>query len=153
MTLYLVRHASAGDRSSWRGSDDERPLDGRGLDQSDWLAALLGVEPITAILSSHFVRCRQTVSPLASRLGLDIVDEPALAEGASRDAARRVVTKLIDSTAVLCSHGDVIPELLGLLQGEGIPLVGKAANAKASVWRLDVEHGAVQRAVYLPPGV
>jgi broad specificity phosphatase PhoE len=153
MTLYLVRHGSAGDRGHWHGPDSERPLDARGREQAEWLAALLECVPITAILSSRYTRCGQTVGVLAARRGLTVVDEPGLAEGASRQSARLVISRLANTPAVLCSHGDVIPELLATLRSEGTAIVGKPANAKASVWRLDVTDGTVTRAVYLPPGV
>jgi len=35
VTLLLVRHGSAGDRESWVGDDDERPLDVEGLAQAE----------------------------------------------------------------------------------------------------------------------
>lgn len=154
MTLYLVRHASAGERARWKGDDRSRPLDERGRDQAAWLADLLGPHPIARVLSSPYERCRQTVEPLATRLGLPVVDDQALAEGASVPAARALVGVLASAgaDAVLCSHGDVIPDLLDVLSDEDVPLVGKRAVAKGSVWRLDARDGRIVRGVYVPPG-
>ena len=35
VTLLLIRHGSAGDRETWTGEDDERPLDDEGTSQED----------------------------------------------------------------------------------------------------------------------
>ena len=41
MTVYLVRHAKAGDRDSWREDDRLRPLSGRGRLQARALVDVL----------------------------------------------------------------------------------------------------------------
>ena len=67
MTLHLVRHAAAGDRSRWDGDDLERPLDERGRLQAESLADFFADTPIRAVWSSMATRCSQTVAPLAAR--------------------------------------------------------------------------------------
>jgi len=44
--VYLVRHAHAGNRSSWDGNDGERPLSPKGRQQAAGLSAWLAAAPI-----------------------------------------------------------------------------------------------------------
>ncbi|MBA3366903.1 MAG: histidine phosphatase family protein, partial [Actinobacteria bacterium] len=111
MTVLLVRHASAGDRSDWEGDDALRPIDAGGRRQAKGLAEL--EYGVTRVLSSPAVRCVQTVAPLAERLGLPVEERGELDEGSSRDTVGVLLEELADETAVLCTHGDVIQDLIG----------------------------------------
>ena len=82
MTLYLVRHAKAGSRSSWDGDDRLRPLTKMGRREAEGIADLLRDAPLERVLSSPYVRCTETVAPLAARRGLEVEEHDALAEGA-----------------------------------------------------------------------
>jgi 8-oxo-dGTP diphosphatase len=150
MTVYLVRHAKAGDRGDWGGSDDLRPLSKPGRRQAAALAEALRDAPIERIVSSPSVRCRQTVEPLAElrRLPVELADE--LAEGAPARDAMRVLEKVASAPTVLCSHGDVIAGVLRHLASRGVPL-GDDRLEKASVWALDVVEHDVVAAHYSPP--
>lgn len=149
MTVYLVRHAEAGPRTA-STRDRDRPLTGPGIRQADLLAGILRAGGIARVLSSPFARCRQTVTPLAEALGLEIEDEPVLAEGAD-PAGLLALLGRIDRTAVLCSHGDVIGGLLLRLAADGIvPRSGLRAE-KGSTWVLQLGDGEVRRARYLSP--
>ena len=149
MTVYLVRHAKAGRRKAWPG-DGLRPLSKAGRTQARALAKALADAGITRIVSSPFVRCRETVEPLAQRIGLDVALEDALAEGASLTDALRLVEKLSDENVALCSHGDVLGELLHHYARAGVDLDDDRLE-KASVWVLDTADGVVRGARYLPP--
>jgi broad specificity phosphatase PhoE len=149
VTLYLVRHAHAGDRYHWDGDDAERPLSRKGERQTAAIAEALAPEPITRILSSRFRRCLQTVEPLADRLAIELEVAEPLAEGASGTAALALTRELTGVEAVLCSHGDVIPELLGLLLADGMAMSGPRRCEKGSVWRIDVEDGRFAKGTYL----
>ena len=150
--VYLVRHAKAGSRSAWSGPDDLRPLTKTGRRQADALGALLADRGVTRVVSSPSVRCRQTVEPLGQRLRLpvDLADE--LAEGTPLPEARRLVEKYTDQPTVLCTHGDVIGELLHSLAERG--LVDRDARLeKGSTWVLHFVGDDVTRTTYLaPPG-
>jgi broad specificity phosphatase PhoE len=150
VTIYLVRHARAGSRKAWKGDDALRPLSKAGRTQARALAKALADAGITQIVSSPFVRCRETVEPLASRLGLEVTVSDALAEGAPLTDALRLVEKVSDENTVLCSHGDVIGELLQHYQRAGVELDDDRLE-KASVWVLDVPDGVVRGAHYVPP--
>ncbi|HZR94628.1 MAG TPA: phosphoglycerate mutase family protein [Gaiellaceae bacterium] len=117
MTVVLLRHAWAGDRDSWEGDDRLRPLDARGRRQAEALREALLVHGVRRAVSSPYVRCTETVAPLA----LDIVLDDRLAEGADADGARELLLSLSD--AVACTHGDVIENVLGRKLKKGAAVV------------------------------
>jgi 8-oxo-dGTP diphosphatase len=145
--VLLVRHAEAGSRERWREDDRLRPLTRRGWRQAEALAEQLHDTPLTRILSSPYVRCVQTVEPLAAARGLTIEPTDDLAEG----AGHRPVLRLLDEVAgaALCTHGDVLQDVLEWLERRGVVLDG--GMAKGSTWVLDTVHGEVVAARYLPP--
>jgi broad specificity phosphatase PhoE len=109
MTSVLVRHASAGDPSGRDADDRLRPLDPRGFRQAAALGDLLRTLPVERVVSSPYLRCIQTVEPLAAACGLVVEHDDRLAEGAGA-AARDL---LAGAGVVACTHGDVVESLLG----------------------------------------
>ncbi|HEX3686718.1 MAG TPA: histidine phosphatase family protein [Gaiellaceae bacterium] len=111
MIVYLVRHARAGHRESWEGDDRLRPLDERGQRQAQGLVAQLADRDFSRILSSPYIRCVQSVEPLAAARGLDVEAVAALAEGAGEAAALELFHSL-EAPAVASVHGDLAEALL-----------------------------------------
>jgi phosphohistidine phosphatase SixA len=109
VTSVLLRHASAGHRRDWPGDDEHRPLDARGRLQAVELVERLRPFGVRRVVSSPYVRCVETVEPLAAELGLSVEQDERLAEGAGR-AARDLVR---EDGVVCCTHGDIVEELLG----------------------------------------
>jgi phosphohistidine phosphatase SixA len=107
VSVILLRHASAGDREAWVGDDRLRPLDGKGLEQARKLREQLLARGVTQAISSPYVRCVQTVEPL----GIEIVEDERLAEGADLEEVLGLLRGLGD--AVACTHGDVVFGVLG----------------------------------------
>jgi phosphohistidine phosphatase SixA len=109
VTSVLLRHASAGDRDHWDGPDHLRPLDKRGRRQAAELVELLRPYEPRRILSSPYVRCVETVEPLAAALGVPVEEDERLTEGAGSGAR-----ELLREDGVLaCTHGDIVFDLLG----------------------------------------
>ena len=150
-TLFVVRHADAGDRSAWAGPDDERPLSKRGAKQAAALAVDLEAAAVERLVSSPSTRCVQTLEPLAARLSLPLERDERLAEGASAREVLELTGELGDSRAVVCSHGDVIPDLLDALLAAGIRLRDDLRWQKASTWELHHEGGRFTKGRYRPP--
>jgi phosphohistidine phosphatase SixA len=123
--FILARHASAGRREEWGGSDRLRPLDDRGRRQSEGLVAALAGYPVERILSSPYVRCIETVLPVAEQRGLVVEERLELGEGASRESALALVDAVEGRGLIFCTHGDVVEELLGewMKKGEARILV------------------------------
>jgi 8-oxo-dGTP diphosphatase len=110
--LLIVRHASAGDRGAWPTADHLRPIDARGHLQAAELVETLAGYGIDRILTSPYVRCVETVEPLAQARSLEVEHTDALAEGAGATVGE-LLRSLRGSAAVLCSHGDVIGDIVG----------------------------------------
>jgi 8-oxo-dGTP diphosphatase len=150
--IYLVRHVKAGDRHDWRGRDERRPISDGGRRQADGLARWLGGEPVKRIVSSPYVRCVESMQPLAGHLGLDVETSDALAEGAPVDAAVALVAECAAEDSVLCSHGDVIPAVLdALAHADGLALPPDFPCAKGSTWVLDGDGRPFASARYVAP--
>ena len=148
--LYLVRHAKAGDRERWTEDDRLRPLTKKGRRQAEGLVQLFRRLEVTRIVSSPYLRCVQTVRPLALARGLTIELSEALVEGASTADA----VALLDASSsggVLCSHGDVIPAVIDHLRGIGMLIDGEIGWKKGSVWTLERRLVRYVRARYVPP--
>jgi 8-oxo-dGTP diphosphatase len=109
--IVLLRHASAGDRLEWNEDDRLRPLDERGFAQAERLVEPLLELGVKRIFSSPYLRCTQTVEPLARRLGKRIRIDDALAEGAPlRDTM--LLLAATKKPSVFCTHGDVVLNVL-----------------------------------------
>jgi 8-oxo-dGTP diphosphatase len=150
-TLFLVRHGAAGERSTWEGDDEARPLTNKGLQQAAGLVTLLKDREIEAILTSPYLRCMQTVEPLAETLGLKVVSHPALAEGQGGKETRDLIRQLAGTNAVLCSHGDVIPSAIDWMVRQGLALRSPFDCKKGSVWEVEIRGGEFHKARYNPP--
>ena len=72
MTIYLVRHAKAGDRAAWTGDDTLRPLSGRGHAQARGLLDVLADARFQRVVSSPYVRCMETVVPIAAARNMPV---------------------------------------------------------------------------------
>jgi 8-oxo-dGTP diphosphatase len=150
MTVYVVRHGKAGSRSAWSAPDDQRPLTKPGRRQAVALADELDGCGVTRVLSSPYVRCRQTVEPLAERLRIPVDLSDALEEGAPLVETLALLDKLGDEPAVLCTHGDVVGELLDHCTRQGVHLDDDRLE-KGSTWVLETEAGAIVAGRYQSP--
>jgi 8-oxo-(d)GTP phosphatase len=105
MPLLLLRHASAGHRAAWSGDDHERPLDERGVQQVEHLADVLAPFRVDRILTSPYLRCVQTVEPLAAARGLDMEVRQELSEEQQHSDGVALVRSLAGDDVVVCGHG------------------------------------------------
>ncbi len=147
-----MRHGRAGSRKHWDGPDIERPLSNKGMRQADGLVDILARYPVDRILSSPYVRCMQTVEPLAEKLSVEVAERPELAEGASVEDVLRLLREAAGSTVVWCTHGDIVPAALdAVAELDGVKLPGNPEYPKGSTWELEQDDtGRVTKATYLP---
>lgn len=133
--VVLLRHGYAGERETWSGPDAARPLNDRGRDQARMLADLLPVFLPGRLVSANPDRCRQTLEPLATGLGLPIEIDAAFDEAASISTALRRLCELPGSApaSVVSSQGRLIPRVMAELSGE--PPEGYATR-KGDGWLL-----------------
>src|SRR4051794_22189152 len=128
--IYLVRHAKAGSRSDWTGDDALRPLTKPGERQATAIARRLVKRDATTLVSSPYLRCVQTLEPLAHLLSQPVRTDDRLGEGSAFPSVLELCAELPDGS-VLCSHGDVIPELLDALIRRGCELTSPPDWRKA----------------------
>jgi 8-oxo-dGTP diphosphatase len=150
MALYLVRHGKAGSRHGFDGPDRLRPLTPGGHAQAEAIAAHLDGHEIVRVLSSPYVRCVQTVAPLAERRGLAVEPHDALVEGRPFAPVLALLAGAADGT-VACTHGDVLPDVLEALMRRGTVIDGPGDIRKGVVWVLERDADAVTRAHAIPP--
>jgi len=117
MPILVVRHARAGRRSAYKGDDRQRPLSTRGRAQAEALVELLSGFRPRRILSSPFVRCRETVRPLSEATGLPVESVEELGEG-NGPAALTLLERMAGESAVLCTHRDIATDLLNSLAAD-----------------------------------
>ena len=131
-----MRHAKAGERRSWAGDDIERPLSAKGWKQADAIAQRLGPLGVIDLVSSPYVRCVQTLEPLAMFIDAEVRVDDRLGEGTPFEQTLALLDEL-DDGAVLCSHGDVIPETIQALARRGLDVRSAADWRKASIWVIE----------------
>ena len=149
--LYVVRHADAGPRGGNQRPDHERALSERGWRQAEGLRDELAGAGITRLLSSPFLRCVQTLLPLGRRLGLEVEPDERLAEGHGAAGPLSVAAEVRGANAAICSHGDVIPDLLDDLLAQGTDLKDELRWQKASTWVLSWDGDRFSTGRYRPP--
>jgi len=147
--VLLIRHAEAGERSQWAGRDRDRPLTEAGRAQAERLADCLDGQPLERILTSGYVRCIETMTPVATRRNLTAGVAGWLEEGA--DPAEALSALLAGGSVAACSHGDVVSGILFELADRGVALGSSPRMQKGSTWVLEVTDGRVSAARYLPP--
>lgn len=115
--ITVLRHATAVSPSAWPGSDDSRPLSELGQNQARKLVKTIGAWRPRRIVSSSAKRCRHTVAPFAEYAEREVtitrnISQDAFESGIAK--VRKTVGKRVTErkSALLCSHGPVIPEIL-----------------------------------------
>jgi phosphohistidine phosphatase len=155
-SLYLVRHAIAGERGDEYPDDSKRPLTAEGMSRFRKAARGLveaGME-VDVILTSPFVRARQTADILSEELrgNPPVVETNALVPGAPHaDLIAELANHEKRSALALVGHEPAIGAAAARLVGAK----GTFAFKKGGVCRIDVAGlppaGAGQLVWFVPP--
>ncbi len=144
MEIILVRHAHTG--SPLPGSADlGRHLSDVGQEAGDRLAAELLAHLPARIISSPYLRCIETIQPLASKLDRIVEVDERLGQEASDREVQDFANLLLSQSdsVVVASHGPTIRRLaLAILDPQGIVLDGEAISlvkASALIFEIDGE--------------
>ena len=146
----MVRHAKSGSRSQWSGDDRLRPLTKKGQKQAEALVDVFEPFPISAVYSSPYLRCVQTVQPLAKALKLPLKQTPSLGEGKGLSGAMQLMGDTKLKRAVLCTHGDIMWELVEELVKRKVARAGEGGYDKGATWVVEVDDGSFVKARYIP---
>ena len=100
------------------------------------MAVVDRVDPRAAAAAALSADRHGDLAAQADVVVLDVVVDERLAEGTPIEESWALVEEFVTTTAVLCSHGDVIPELVSRAQRRGMVVPGKSGCSKGSVWAL-----------------
>lgn len=152
--LYLLRHAHAGSKAEWSGSDAARPLSGRGRRQAERLGrrlAGLGLKP--ALISSPKVRASETADLVASALGIDVRIDERLAGPLTLEDLEAILRDAGDpEQPLLVGHDPDFSALAGELCGDADLRLAKGALARIEALR-PLHAGGGQLRWLIAPGV
>jgi 8-oxo-(d)GTP phosphatase len=151
--MYLVRHTKAGDRDGWSEPDELRPVSKPGRRQARRLVDVFDGRPVVRLFSSPYLRCIQTLEPLAEERGIEIELAHELGEGQHPSGAEALMlAAAADGPAAFSTHGDVQQLLVLDVLDRGAALLGEEVTfQKGCTWMLEVVGGKVASATYLPP--
>lgn len=115
--IIALRHGKAVPADHWDGPDATRPLLHRGHEQAAGVAPGIAAFRPERLFSSPAVRCRTTIDPTAAITGLEVALKPGISQDEyvsdGKRVARMVAKRLRRRrTAVLCSHGPVLPQII-----------------------------------------
>ena len=91
-TIILVRHAE-------RDPGLDPPLNTEGIARAAKLAEVLGLNGVTAIYATDYLRNRQTAEPLATKLGLTVALIGSAELGNTQSLAARLGTEFLEKHA------------------------------------------------------
>ena len=135
MNLYLLRHADA---QAVAPSDAERPLSPKGQDQAFQMGIFLDHKKIEmdVILTSPYLRARQTAEAVAREVGVPVVTASFLASGMTpHDGMEGLKEYMKFKSVLVVGHqpdlGDLIATLLGI--PGSVVMIKKGSLAMLSV--------------------
>ena len=88
------------------------------------------------LLSSPYVRCVQPSSRSRDQLGLPIEVNQALAEGMAFEEVLDLLAS-VDDLSVLCTHGDVLHDVIQALERRGMSIETTPDWRKGVTWVLE----------------
>ena len=123
----------------------------KGFKQAEELVGVFKRLDVSAIYSSSYLRCVQTVEPLGRARKLEVKHSPSLEEGHGLEGLTEFLGDRSLGSVVLSTHGDIVWNLVEDLVAREVIRPGEGGYAKGSTWVLDVDdHGVAERARYIP---
>lgn len=126
-TVILVRHAEK--QATPPGNPPEGPpLTNEGKVRAKNLARMLGKAGVKAIITSQYLRTRETAQPLADVIGIAPVavkldPDPANSNRISEQSIKKIVEQIqqhAGETVLVVGHTNSLPQLIGKLGGPSI---------------------------------
>jgi len=126
--FIVLRHAKATPRSDWKEGkaldDGRRPLLPFGQLQARALVPILKAFGVKTVVTSPWLRCKDTIAPFAKSLNLKIVERSQLSELGNKKGPKRTANVIRDlvkdgKATVVCSHRPALPSILDSLATYG----------------------------------
>ena len=115
-TVIVVRHAE----KNIEPNNPDPDLSPAGQARAQEIARIFGDAGVQAIYATQYKRTQQTVTPLASRLGVPIVSVDAKQ---SSELTRRILSNNRGQTVFVAGHNNTAPEIVNMLSGENYPQI------------------------------
>lgn len=132
-TLYLLRHAHAGDPECWTGDDAVRPLSDKGRRQSERVGRLLaGVDEAPDLLvTSPRVRAAETAEIVGQALGIPVIVDRRLTGPLYAEEVQDILLAAGPAERpCIVGHDPDFSSLLGELIGVAVVPMRKGALAR-----------------------
>lgn len=126
ITVYLIRHAERADEPR-----QDPPLTEKGNLRSQELTRILGDANVKAIITSQFLRTKQTGEPLSKKLNVPVTSislslNPAnprqIAEQSTAEVTNKILERAGESVLVI-GHSNSIPDVIKMLGGDVVPVI------------------------------
>lgn len=120
-TVLLVRHADI----DLPPSSNDPPLNSAGMERANELVHVAGLEGITAVFTSSLARTKQTVGPLAARLGIqprEVPPPPVFAE--------EILSGTVGQVVLVAGHSNTVPQMIEALGARRFH--SRSANASST---------------------
>lgn len=151
-TVYVIRHADAGETWEWPKNDEERPLTNYGKEQARELVNVFKPYGVAHIYSSLATRCEQTVSYLHRALKMPIETSALLGVGRGHVIAP-FIRSLPQETAIICTHADNITALIQQVHSDDhLAIPKRLLVPSGSYWVLTRAGTVFTSITYVPPG-
>lgn len=116
-TWIILRHTKALERGDWDSDDSKRPLSDLGFEQARKLINRMLPYRIDEIYTSDYLRCMQSVAPLATSRELVPVTIADLNEETFEFDPQKAISfanalKQDQKNILICSHNPIIPTML-----------------------------------------
>ncbi len=138
-TLYLLRHAHAGDPERWSGDDALRPLSDKGRRQAERVGHLLAGadEAPDLVVTSPMVRAHETAEIVATALGAPVMVDRRLVGPLYAEEVQDILLAAGPAARpCIVGHDPDFSSLLGELIG-----VSVVPMRKATIARVDFDGG------------
>lgn len=120
--VILVRHA---EKSAEGGSDPA--LSPTGAARADALKEALRDMPVTAIITTHFRRTRETAQPIAALRGITPQVISAGKGSAHAEAVAAAVRQHGEGAVLVVGHSNTVPAIIAALGGPHLPDICESA--------------------------
>ncbi|WP_456845554.1 NUDIX hydrolase [Cellulomonas sp. P5_C6] len=118
--LVVARHGTARRRSTWKGTELDRPLTPEGHRQSRALISVLSTFGVGRVVTSAWARCVTTVEPYAAAAQVAPEISSILTEAQHSTSPARVAAEVLGllqsaGDVVVCTHRPVLPTVVDVL--------------------------------------